>query len=119
MRKTIVPLLTLTLVMVTAIAAAETPSTWIDPKTGHRVVRLSTEAGSSTLYFHDTAYTPQGDKFIFNTPSGVAAVDVAKIGTGSLKPDIVVPSGGRGTIMARRTREVYISRGGQGGGQGT
>ena len=53
---------------------------WIDKETGHRVVRLSNEAGSRTLYFHDNAYTPEGDKFIFNTPRGVACVEVAKIG---------------------------------------
>jgi oligogalacturonide lyase len=82
-------------------------------------VRLSDEGGSSTLYFHDTAYTPEGDKFIFNTPNGIAMIDVAKIGTPEQKIEIVA-TGGRGTIMARKSREVYISRGGGGGrgGQG-
>ena len=28
---------------------------WIDPATGHRIIRLSSEAGSRTLYFHDNA----------------------------------------------------------------
>ena len=96
------------------------PRDWIDLDTGHRIVRLSDEGGSSTLYFHDTAYTPEGDKFIFNTPSGVAAVEVAKIGTPQQKLEIVA-SGARAGIMARRWREMYVSRGGgrgDGGGGG-
>ena len=36
-------------------APAATPKTWIDPDTGHRIVRLTDDAGGSTLYFHDNA----------------------------------------------------------------
>jgi oligogalacturonide lyase len=84
------------------------PRQWIDGDTGHRVVRLSDLPGSRTLYFHDNACTPEGDKFIFTTPRGVACVEVAKIGTDAQELDIVVPFG-RGPMMARRAREVYIS----------
>ena len=38
------------------------PREWIDPDTGHRVVRLSDEPGSQSLYFHQYAYTPDGKK---------------------------------------------------------
>jgi hypothetical protein len=34
------------------------PREGIDPDTGHRVVRLSDEPGSQSLYFHQNAYTP-------------------------------------------------------------
>ena len=37
---------------------------WIDPATGHRVVRLTDEPGGSTLYFHDNAFSPEGDKLM-------------------------------------------------------
>ena len=37
---------------------------WIDPATGHRIVRLTDEAGSSTLYFHDNAFSAAGDKMM-------------------------------------------------------
>src|SRR5947209_6013607 len=93
---------------------ADPPREWVDPDTGHRVVRLSDEAGSRTLYFHDNAYTPEGDKLIFATPTGVASIDVAKIGTPAQKVEVVVAGGARGAIMARRTREVYVARGGGG-----
>src|SRR5689334_15158144 len=79
---------------------------WIDAETGHRVVRLTDDAGGSTLYFHDNAFSPDGEKMMFNTPNGVAVVEVAKIGTSQLKPEIVWPSV-RGGYFARRTREIY------------
>src|SRR5262245_30147423 len=40
------------------------PREWIDPDTGHKIVRLSDEAGSSTFYFHQNAYTASGDKVV-------------------------------------------------------
>ena len=98
--------------LVCAVAVAPTrvpddpPSDWIDPQTGHRVIRLSTEPGSTTLYFHDNAYTPDGDRYVFNSPSGIMLVDVTTLGKSSPKPELIVPRGG-GAYMARRTREVY------------
>lgn len=98
-------------------APTPAPTDWIDADTGHRVIQLSTEPGSSTLYFHDNSYSAQGDKYIFNSPSGIMMIDVAKIGIETPKPELVAP-GGRGSYMARRTREVYFTRGGGGGGGG-
>src|SRR6476659_7609328 len=83
---------------------------WIDADTGHRVVRLTDDAGGSTLYFHDNAFTPEGDKLMFNTPNGMAIVDVAKIGTSGAQPEIVAPQA-RGGYLARRTREIYYNSG--------
>ena len=65
-------------------------------------MRLTDDAGGSTLYFHDNAFSPEGDKLMFNTPNGIAVVDVAKIGSADLKPEIVAQ--GRGGYFARRTR---------------
>jgi oligogalacturonide lyase len=92
------------------------PTDWVDAATGHRVLRLSTEPGSSTLYFHDNSYTPQGDKLIFNTPGGVAVMDITKLGEQPPKIDLLLPGGGAN--MARRSREVYVTRGGGRGGRG-
>ena len=98
-----------------APAPAPTPPTdWIDFATGHRVVQLSEMPGSGTLYFHQNTYTPSGDKLIFNTPAGIAEVDVKSIGTPAGKLRIIVPDASAVTI-ARQTREVYFSRGGRRG----
>ena len=61
------------------------PRDWIDPATGHRIVRLTDDAGGSTLYFHDNAFSPEGDRLMFNTPRGIAMVDVARIGSPGLE----------------------------------
>ena len=82
---------------------------WIDPDTGHRIVQLDA-AGGSTLYFHDNAFSPEGDRLMFNTPDGMAVVDVAKTGAPDLKPEIVAQ--GRGGYFARRTREIYFTNSG-------
>jgi oligogalacturonide lyase len=84
------------------------PTQWIDPDTGHRVVRLTDESGGSTLYFHDNAFSPEGGTLMFNTPRGIAVVDVARIGTGQAAPAIVAVDG-RGGNFARRTREIYYT----------
>jgi oligogalacturonide lyase len=54
--------------------AKEPPREWIDPDTGHRVVRLSDEPGSQSLYFHQNAYTPDGAKLIVTTPTGLSTI---------------------------------------------
>ena len=55
---------------------SEPPTEWIDAATGHRLVRLSKEPGSVSLYFHQNAYTPQGDKLIISTPGGLSTVNL-------------------------------------------
>ena len=52
------------------------PREWIDPDTGHRVIRLSDEPGSQSLYFHQNGYTPDGEKLVITTPTGLAAVNL-------------------------------------------
>src|ERR1051326_3529686 len=57
-------------------SAQELPREWIDPDTGHRVVRLSDEPGSASLYFHQNPYTPDGKKLLITIPNGLATVDL-------------------------------------------
>jgi oligogalacturonide lyase len=54
----------------------EPPREWIDPDTGHRVIRLSDEPGSQSLYFHQNGYTPDGRKLVITTPTGLATVNL-------------------------------------------
>ena len=57
-------------------SAATPPREWIDPATGYRIVRLSEEPGSTSLYFHQNAYTASGDKLLIAVPDGLATVDL-------------------------------------------
>jgi oligogalacturonide lyase len=112
------------LLAVVVLAAAATldaiqsspPRDWIDPATGHRIVRLTDDAGGSTLYFHDNAFSPDGDKLMFTTPRGTAVVDVAKIGQADLVREIVTST--RGGYFARRTREIYYTAAATGASRG-
>ena len=50
----------------------EPPKSWIDPDTGHRVVRLTDEPGSASLYFNQNGYTADGKKMVYTTPNGIS-----------------------------------------------
>lgn len=97
------------LVWATALVA-EPPEEWTEPATGHRVVRLSREPGSVSFYFHQNAYTTEGDKLLISTPSGLATVNLTNRAI-----DIVVPrdsysmGGSSGLEVGRRSRQVYYS----------
>lgn len=56
--------------------AREVPREWVDADTGHRVIRLSDEPGSQSLYFHQNGYTPDGRRLVITTPTGLTVVDL-------------------------------------------
>jgi oligogalacturonide lyase len=58
------------------VTVANPPKEWIDRDTGHRVVRLSDEPGSMSLYFHQNAFSLDGKKLVFTSPTGIYQVDL-------------------------------------------
>jgi oligogalacturonide lyase len=52
------------------LAMAEPPTSWIDPDTGHRVIRITKEPGSDSFYFNFNAFTPDGKEMIYTTSDG-------------------------------------------------
>src|SRR5262245_42879019 len=100
------------LFLLTALPAAqssskEPPREWTDPDTGHRVVRLSDEPGSQSLYFHQNAYTPDGSKPIITTPPGLATIDLK-----TRAIDKVVEGRVNLIMTGRRTGRAYYVKGG-------
>src|SRR5829696_98657 len=99
----------LLLIQVLALAAAaqqaQVPREWIDPDTGHRVVRLSEEPGSQSLYFHQNAYTPDGTKMIMTTPTGLAAVNLR-----TRAVEKVVDGRVSILIVGKKTGQVYYTK---------
>jgi oligogalacturonide lyase len=94
--------------MLTLAAAAQTaqvPREWIDPDTGHRVVRLSEEPGSQSLYFHQNAYTPDGSKMIMTTPTGVSVVNLR-----TRAVERVVEGRVSVIIVGHKTGQVYYTK---------
>jgi oligogalacturonide lyase len=84
--------------------AEGTPREWVDRDTGHRVVRLSDEPGSSSLYFNYNGYTPQGDKLLISTPGGISAVDLK---TRKLTRVVDIDAPFRLLFTGRKNRTVY------------
>ena len=83
------------------------PREWIDPDTGHRVIRLSDEPGSASLYFHQNAYTPDGEKLIITTPTGLATINLR---TRAIEK--VVEGRVNVIVTGRKTGQVYFTRNG-------
>jgi oligogalacturonide lyase len=57
-------------------AQTNSPMEWIDPDTGHRIVQLSTEPGSESIYFNLNPFTPDGKKMVITTRKGIAMVNL-------------------------------------------
>src|SRR5258708_16422905 len=55
---------------------AEPPRTWIDPDTGHRIVRLTNEPGSASLYFNQNGNTAEGKSMVYTTPDGISVLNL-------------------------------------------
>ncbi len=83
------------------------PTEWIDPDTGHRIVRLSREPDSASLYFNQNAYTAQGDKLIITTPEGISTIDLK---THAI--DSVVQGKVKVIVAGRKSRQVYYLKDG-------
>jgi oligogalacturonide lyase len=91
--------------------AQEGPSEWIDKSTGHRVIRLSKEPGSASLYFHQNAYTPDGNKMIISTPGGLSALNLKTREIELIVPGIRYSMGSSSGIeVGRKTPTVYYQR---------
>lgn len=80
----------------------EPPTSWIDPDTGHRVIRLTREPGSASLYFNENGYTPDGKRMIYTTAEGISVIDLA---THECRP--VVKGKVRTIIVGHKTPTVY------------
>jgi oligogalacturonide lyase len=106
-------LLLLTLALgIPAFAAADLPTEWIDASTGHRVIRLSREDGTMSLYFNQNAYTADGKKLIVTTAGGgIATIDLA---TRDVKPLVAGPVSV--LVAGHKTGDVYYTKR-QSGGQ--
>jgi oligogalacturonide lyase len=89
------------------IAGDQPPTEWIDADTGHRIIRLSPEPGSESLYFNQNAFTADGDKMVITTPQGIATVNLK-----THKVEMTVPNARNvsGIVVGRKSRQVYYVR---------
>ena len=102
--------------------AQNLPVTWVDKDTGHRVIRLSDEPGSSGFYFNVNAFTPDGKQMVYNAPDGIHALDLASYKTRLVVPNLPPPAdaapGNRALfrygihtiVVGRKTNSVFFSK---------
>jgi oligogalacturonide lyase len=89
------------------------PVEWIDRDTGHRIVRLSREDGTQSLYFHQNAYSADGKKLIVTTRGGgISAIDLA-----TREIQALVPGPVSVLVTGRKTGDVYYTK--RTGGRGS
>ena len=90
-----------------AFAADDPPTEWIEPATGHQVVRLSREPGTSSFYFHQNAYTADGDKLVVSTRTGLSTINLK---TRQLEQMVEGRAGN--VIVGKTTRQVFYLKDG-------
>jgi oligogalacturonide lyase len=100
----------MTLASLRVYAQNAIPTDWIDPDTGHRVIRLSREDGSQSSYFHQNEFTPDGKRLVFTAPTGLYTVDLQTRAVEQIR------AGRTGLLCVGRKTGLayYISRGDQG-----
>jgi oligogalacturonide lyase len=85
-----------------ADTATNLPVEWIDPDTGHRVVQLSREPGSESLYFNLNPFTPDGRKMVITTPDGIALIDLQ-----TRQVEKIVAGRAHVIMVGRKTGRIY------------
>ncbi len=98
--------LTLLGAAVQALAADEPPAEWIEAATGHKVIRLSRAPGSASLYFHQNAYSADGQRLIITTPDGLSTINLA-----TREIDMVVTGRVGVLVTGRKTGQVFYTKG--------
>lgn len=97
--------LTLAVLLVQRLSA-ELPESWIDPDTGHRIVRLTHEPGSASLYFNQNGYTADRKKMVYTTPEGISVLNLETHAAKSIVQGRV-----KIIVAGRKTQNVYYTRG--------
>ena len=100
-------LIAFTVAIVHTRAAEDPPKEWIEPATGHKVVRLSNEPGTASFYFHQYAYSADGEKLVVSTRGGLSTINLK---TRAIEP--VVEGRAGNVVVGRKTGTIFYLRNG-------
>jgi oligogalacturonide lyase len=81
------------------------PMEWTDTDTGHRVIRLSREPGTASLYFHQNAYSADGRKLVVTNSHGIATIDLV-----TRAVDQVVEGRVNVLVTGHKTGQIYYTK---------
>lgn len=104
-----------------AQSSSAPPKSWVDKDTGHRIFRLTDEAGSSGFYFNVNAYSPDGKLMAYSAPDGIHVLELATKKTRLLVANPPLPAdaqagpgsyrgGVRAIVVGRKTNSVFYSK---------
>ena len=83
-----------------------TPATeWIDQDTGHRVVQLSTEPGSESIYFNLNPFTPDGKRMVITSSNGISLVNLE-----TRAVEKIIEGRGHIIMVGHKTGKIYIGQ---------
>lgn len=99
----------------------EPPASWVDKDTGHRILRLTGEPGSSGFYFNENAYSPDGRLMAYNAPDGIRVLDFTTMKTRLLVPNpprtgappgtpAYFRSGIHAIAVGKKTNSIFFSK---------
>jgi oligogalacturonide lyase len=84
---------------------------WTDSDTGRRVVRLSRVPGrSESLYFHQNAFTAEGDKMVFMNSADGAGSRLFVLDWATRKSEPLAEPGVVDVVISRHGRHAYYRR---------
>jgi oligogalacturonide lyase len=114
----ILTILGLSVLLPLPLCAQTPPVSWVDKDTGHRVIRLTDEPGSSGFYFNVNAYTPDGKQMVYTAPDGIHAMEMATLKTRLVVPNSPPPAGTPASyrggvhtiVVGRKTNSVFFSK---------
>jgi oligogalacturonide lyase len=119
MRRFSLLIFVVSLFVLRAARAEEPPTSWVDKDTGHKVIRLTQEAGSSGLYFNVNAYSPDGKLMVYVAPDGIHVLELATGKTRLLvaNPPGASQSGDGGShtglhaiVVGRKTNSIFFTK---------
>jgi oligogalacturonide lyase len=77
---------------------------WIDCATGHRVIQLSTEPGSESLYFNLNPFTPDGQSMVITSTNGISVVDLQ-----THEVEKILDGHAHIIMVGRKTGQIYYN----------
>jgi len=122
MRRSVLCMFAFFAVLVQVAYAVDPPASWVDKDTGHRVIRLTKEPGSSGFYFNINAYTPDGKEMVYTAPDGIHVLDLASYKTRLVVPNPPPPAGAtpgdrqyfrngaHAIVVGRKSNSVFFSK---------
>jgi len=84
---------------------SEPPTSWTDPDTGHRVIRLTREPGSDSFYFNYNCFTPDGKKMAYTTTNGISVLNLE-----TLQATPMVTGPAKTIIVGYKSSNLYYTK---------